>query len=46
MRSRLLTLTPAGLTLLAAAVPLWERAHAQAEGGLEPLDANRLRGHC
>ena len=33
MRSCLLTLTPAGLALLAAAVPLWERAHAQAEGG-------------
>ena len=43
MRSCLLTLTPAGLTLLAAAMPVWERTHAEAEGG-EPLDVNRLRG--
>jgi DNA-binding MarR family transcriptional regulator len=43
-RSRLLTLTPAGLTLLAAAMPVWERPHADAGRGLEPLDADRLRG--
>ena len=43
-RSRLLTLTAAGLTLLAAAMPVWERTHAEAEGRLEPLDADRLRG--
>ena len=43
-RSRLLTLTPAGLTLLAAAMPVWERTHAEAEEGLEQLDADRLRG--
>jgi DNA-binding MarR family transcriptional regulator len=43
-RSRLLTLTPAGVTLLAAALPVWERTHAEAEGGLERLDADRLRG--
>jgi hypothetical protein len=29
-RSRLLTLTPAGLALLAAATPVWERTHAEA----------------
>jgi DNA-binding MarR family transcriptional regulator len=43
-RSRLLTLTPPGLALLAAAMPVWERTHAEAEGGVEPLDADRLRG--
>ncbi len=42
-RSRLLTLTPAGLTLLAAAMPVWERTHAEAEGALEPPGAERLR---
>ena len=30
-RSRLLTLTPAGLALLAAAMPVWERTYAEAE---------------
>ncbi len=43
-RSRLLTLTPAGLALLAAAMPVWERTHAEAEEGVKPLDADRLRG--
>jgi DNA-binding MarR family transcriptional regulator len=43
-RSRLLTLTPAGLALLAGAMPVWERTHAEAEGGVKPLDADRLRG--
>ena len=42
-RSRLLTLTPAGLTLLAAAIPVWERTHAEAEGALEQPGADRLR---
>src|SRR5215208_2664798 len=28
-RSRLLTLTPAGLALLSSAVPIWERTHAE-----------------
>jgi DNA-binding MarR family transcriptional regulator len=43
-RSRLLTLTPGGLALLAAAMPVWERTHAEAEAGLARLDADRLRG--
>jgi DNA-binding MarR family transcriptional regulator len=28
-RSRMLKLTPAGLTLLAAAIPIWQRGHAE-----------------
>jgi DNA-binding MarR family transcriptional regulator len=43
-RSRLLALTPGGLTLLAAAMPVWERTHAEAEGEVGQLDADRLRG--
>ena len=42
-RSRLLTLTPAGSALLAAAMPV-ERTHAEAEGGLGQLETERLRG--
>src|SRR3954447_149970 len=42
-RSRLLTLTPAGLALLSSAVPLWERTHAEVEGLLEDADPDRLR---
>ena len=30
-RSRLLTLTPGGITLLSKAVPVWERTHASLE---------------
>jgi DNA-binding MarR family transcriptional regulator len=42
-RSRLLSLTPAGVTLLAAAMPVWESTHAQAEGLLRAADAGELR---
>lgn len=42
-RSRLLTLTPAGQALLAAAVPLWERTHAELEKLLDPTGADALR---
>ncbi|WP_207481125.1 MarR family winged helix-turn-helix transcriptional regulator [Arenibaculum pallidiluteum] len=42
-RSRLLALTPAGATLLAAAVPLWTAAHAATERTLAGADAERLR---
>jgi DNA-binding MarR family transcriptional regulator len=41
-RSRRLALTPAGRTLLAAAVPIWEREHAAVERGLAG-DPDRLR---
>ena len=43
-RSRLLTLTPAGLSLLAAAAPIWERAHAELESLLDPAGVDQLRG--
>ena len=42
-RSRLLTLTPAGLALLSNAVPIWERTHAEVEGLLVDVDPSRLR---
>jgi DNA-binding MarR family transcriptional regulator len=42
-RSRLLTLTPAGRTLLSSAVPIWESTHGAAEGLLVGSDAHRLR---
>jgi DNA-binding MarR family transcriptional regulator len=42
-RSRLLTLTPAGLTLLAAAVPVWEKTHAEVEALLADADASEFR---
>ncbi len=35
-RSRVLTLTPAGLELLAQAVPIWRGTHAEVEGRLDP----------
>lgn len=41
-RSRRLALTPAGRTLLAAAVPAWRETHAAIEGGLS--DPDDLRG--
>jgi len=41
-RSRLLSLTPAGRTLLADAVPLWKKAHAEFERRL-PRSADALR---
>ena len=42
-RGRLLALTPAGQAVLAAALPLWERAHAEEEARLPPGHAERLR---
>src|SRR4051794_5002898 len=42
-RSRLLTLTPAGLALLSSAVPIWERTHTEVEGLLVDADPDRLR---
>lgn len=42
-RGRRLTLTPDGRRLLAAAVPLWERAQATAERLLVGSDPDRLR---
>ncbi len=41
-RSRLMTLTPAGSTVLAGAVPTWKRVHAAVERLLEDGD-DRLR---
>jgi DNA-binding MarR family transcriptional regulator len=43
-RSRRLTLTPTGRTLLASAVPIWERTHAELEDLLGDSDPDRLRG--
>src|SRR5882757_549630 len=42
-RSRLMVLTPKGMTLLASAVPIWERTHREIEGLLPDGDPNRLR---
>jgi DNA-binding MarR family transcriptional regulator len=42
-RIRLLTLTPAGRALLASAVPVWRRTHAQVEGLLDGTDPDGLR---
>ncbi|WP_245479669.1 MarR family winged helix-turn-helix transcriptional regulator [Hansschlegelia zhihuaiae] len=42
-RGRLLTLTPVGLALLAAATPIWERTHAEVDGALLQSDAEALR---
>jgi DNA-binding MarR family transcriptional regulator len=42
-RSRVLTLTRAGRSLLAAAVPIWKRTHAQVERLLAGGDPDRLR---
>jgi DNA-binding MarR family transcriptional regulator len=42
-RSRLLALTSKGMTLLARAVPIWQRTHHQIEGLLPDGDPNRLR---
>src|SRR6267378_15901 len=44
-RSRLMTLMPKGMTLLAKAVPIWERTHQEIEGLLPDGDPNRLRGN-
>ncbi|MDE1993199.1 MAG: MarR family transcriptional regulator [Rhizobiaceae bacterium] len=42
-RARLLSLTPAGKTALAAAVPIWKTTHAEIEARLPDGDADRLR---
>ncbi|EJL27187.1 transcriptional regulator [Caulobacter sp. AP07] len=42
-RGRLLTLTPAGLALLARAVPIWTQSHAAVERGLPDADPEALR---
>jgi DNA-binding MarR family transcriptional regulator len=42
-RSRLMALTQKGMTLLAKAVPIWERIHQEIEGFLPDADPNRLR---
>ena len=42
-RSRLLALTPAGSTLLASAVPIWQRTHTELDGLLDPGGAEQLR---
>ncbi|PYX66798.1 MAG: MarR family transcriptional regulator [Acidobacteria bacterium] len=44
-RSRLMALTPKGMTLLAKAVPVWERTHQEIEGLLPVGDPNRLRSN-
>ena len=41
-RGRLVTLAPAGLIVLASALPVWERVHKAMERAL-PADADRLR---
>ena len=43
-RSRRLTLTPAGRTLLASAVPIWHSTHVALEDLLGRSDPDRLRG--
>jgi DNA-binding MarR family transcriptional regulator len=43
-RSRRLALTPAGRTLLVAAVPLWRQEHAAIDTQMSGTDMNRLRG--
>lgn len=42
-RGRRLTLTPSGRALLAAAAPIWKRAHAETERLLRSSDPNILR---
>jgi len=42
-RSRQMLLTPLGRTVLAAAVPIWQRVHAAVEAELDGADAGRLR---
>jgi DNA-binding MarR family transcriptional regulator len=42
-RSRLMTLTPAGRPLLAAAVPIWEQTHAEIERLITGSDPDSLR---
>jgi DNA-binding MarR family transcriptional regulator len=42
-RSRLVTLTPLGRTLLSSAVPIWKRRQGAVEGLLTGADPDRLR---
>lgn len=42
-RSRLMSLTAQGRALLAAAVPVWKKTHAEVEARLASGDAERLR---
>jgi len=42
-RSRLIALTPKGMTLLARTVPIWQRTHREVEDLLPDGDPNRLR---
>jgi DNA-binding MarR family transcriptional regulator len=42
-RSRLLSLTPAGTTALAQAMPIWTRTHAALEGKLDDTGPDALR---
>jgi DNA-binding MarR family transcriptional regulator len=44
-RSRFVALTPKGMTLLARAVPIWQRTHQEVEGLLPDGDPNRLRSN-
>jgi DNA-binding MarR family transcriptional regulator len=44
-RSRLMALTPKGMTLLARAVPIWDRTHQEIEGLVPDGDPNRLRSN-
>src|SRR5271166_2303303 len=44
-RSRLVALTPKGMTLLARAVPIWEQTHREIEGRLPDGDPHRLRSN-
>jgi len=44
-RSRLLTLTPKGRSLLMDALPIWERAHLEVERLLPDGDPDRLRSN-
>jgi DNA-binding MarR family transcriptional regulator len=44
-RSRLMALTPRGMTLLAEAVPVWQQNHREVEELLPDGDPNRLRSN-
>jgi DNA-binding MarR family transcriptional regulator len=44
-RRWLLTLTPEGRKVLARAIPVWERAHAEVDGMLADSNADQLRGN-
>src|SRR5258708_3644802 len=44
-RSRLMALTPKGMTLLAKAAPIWVRTHQEIEGLLPDGDPDRLRNN-